>query len=440
MTGEPIPGTLAGPAGGAADTESAEQPWQRLAVGMLLVEPVREIIRFIPMLVILIFAGRAGQSGPPWGLIGTGAVIALGISRWLTTRYRITPTVVEVRRGVFQRKHVTVPRDRVRTVDVSAHPLQRALRLVQGAHRHRVVPPRRAGAGAGRPASRRRRPAAGAAAASGSAGTDRFRPGRATGDRAGPAGRTVGALRPGHVVRGRDTAAFLIGLGWRITSEASVDPTRLGIVRGTLGYLQGTPLWVDIFQGSAAVIVVITLLSLAGYVLAFWGYRLTRHPHGTLQVSRGLLTTRSISIEERRLRGVQRSEPLLLRAVGGARLQAVATGLRHHGSDRGGSERGGALLVPPAPLTTVVAVESAVLGSAEPATATLLAHGPAARRRRFTRAVGVTLVLIAALAALAGGRTGRHSRSPCRSSRSRWPRCWPAIGIAAWVTGCSATG
>ena len=98
---------------------------------MLLVEPVRELIKFIPMLVVLMFAGRAGDSGPPWGLIGTAAVIALGISRWLTTRYRITPTVVEVRRGLLQRKHLTVPRDRVRTVDVSAHPLQRVLHLVK---------------------------------------------------------------------------------------------------------------------------------------------------------------------------------------------------------------------------------------------------------------------------------------------------------------------
>ena len=117
------------PAGTA--TTDAEAPWRRLAPGMLLVEPAREIIRFIPMLVVLLFAGHAGNSGSPWGLIGTAAVIALGISRYLTTRYRITPTVVEVRRGVFQRKHLTVPRNRVRTVDVSAHPLQRILGLVK---------------------------------------------------------------------------------------------------------------------------------------------------------------------------------------------------------------------------------------------------------------------------------------------------------------------
>ena len=117
-------------------------------------------------------------------------------------------------------------------------------------------------------------------------------------------------------------------------------------------------------------IVAVTVLSVAGYVLSFWGFRLTRHAHGTLQASRGLLTTRATSIEERRLHGVDRSEPLLLRLVGGARLQAIATGLRNRGS-----ERGSALLVPPAPLATVIAVESAVLGTAEPVRAKLTSMG-----------------------------------------------------------------
>ena len=104
---------------------------------MLLVEPVREIIRFIPHADRVDLRRSRRGVRPAWGLIGTAAVIALGISRWLTTRYRITPTVVEVRRGSVQRKHLTVPRDRVRTVDVSAHPLQRLLRLVKVADRHR---------------------------------------------------------------------------------------------------------------------------------------------------------------------------------------------------------------------------------------------------------------------------------------------------------------
>jgi putative membrane protein len=168
------------------------------------------------------------------------------------------------------------------------------------------------------------------------------------------------------------------------------------VISQALRYLRGTPVWVDILQGGITVLIAVTLLSVAGYVLSFWGYRLTRHPGGTLGVSRGLLTTRSTSIEERRLRGLERSEPLLLRAVGGARLQAIATGLRHRGA-----ERGGALLVPPAPLRTVVEVEARVLGSAEIGRSALVQHGPAARRRRFTRALGVAGLIVVALFGLA---------------------------------------
>jgi len=131
---------------------------------------------------------------------------------------------------------------------------------------------------------------------------------------------------------------------------------------------------------------------LAGYLLSFWGYRLTRHAGGTVQVSRGLLTTRATTIEERRLHGVERSEPLLLRWVGGARLQAIATGLRERGPDRGS-----ALLVPPAPLATVIGVETAILRSGDAGQATLVRHGPAARRRRYIRALGLTAVPVVVL-------------------------------------------
>jgi len=400
------------------DATAPEQPWRRLANGMLLVEPVRELIKFIPMLVVLIFAGRAGESGPPWGLIGTVAVIALGISRWLTTRYRITPTVVEVRRGLLQRKHLTVPRDRIRTVDVSAHPLQRVLHLVKveigtgTSHQraealkldglpaatagplraellHRV--PAAVGSNTGVPVVVKRQASIGPAV---------------TGDEPPPAPdgepeTELLRLNPRWIwyapatLSGVLTGAVIIGFGWRIINETSIDPTQLSAVHHTLRYLQGTPLWVDLLQGTAVGLTVVSLLSLAGYVLSYWGYRLTRHPGGTLQVSRGLLTTRATSIEERRLRGVHRVEPLLLRLVGGARLQAIATGLRQRGSERGSS-----LLVPPAPLRAVTGIESEVLGSAEFGDATLAEHGPAARRRRYTRALGVSATVAVVLLAL----------------------------------------
>ncbi len=393
--------------------EPPEAPWRRLATGLLLVEPAREVIKFIPLLIALIFAGRAGESGPPWGLIGTVAVIALGISRWVTTRYRITPTVIEVRKGLLQRKHLTVPRDRVRTVDVSAHPLQRMLGLVKvhigtGTSHHGAEPLALDGLRASSAASLRAEllhhatdRQAGPDAA-GPPGSDDGPGGSADRHRDSDAETELARLDPRWIkyapatLSGVLTAAVLIGFGWRILNEAQLDPAQFSVIHQALRHLSGTPLWVDIVQGGIAVFVVVSLLSVAGYVLSFWGYRLTRHAGGTLGVRRGLLTTRSTSIEERRLRGLERSEPLLLRAVGGARLHVIATGLRHQGS-----ERGGALLLPPAPLRTVVEVEAKVLGTAQPGQYPLVQHGPAARRRRYTRALGLTVLIVVALVGLA---------------------------------------
>ena len=230
---EPAPATVA---------RQSDLPWRRLAPGMLLVEPAREVIKFIPLLIALIFAGRAGESGPPWGLIGTAAVIALGISRWVTTRYRITPTVIEVRKGLLQRKHLTVPRDRVRTVDVSAHPLQRLLGLVKvqigtGTSHHGAEPlaldglrASAAGVAARRTAAPRGRTrwpvAAGAARPTGRRARRRRRPA----PRAPTRETELARLDPRWIgfapatLSGVVTAAVLIGFGWRILNEAQLDP------------------------------------------------------------------------------------------------------------------------------------------------------------------------------------------------------------------------
>ena len=101
----------------------------------------------------------------------------------------------------------------------------------------------------------------------------------------------------------------------------------------------------------ALALVAVVVASTVGYALAFWDFRLTRHSGGTLHVTRGLITTRATTIEERRLHGAEISEPLLLRMVAGARLIAIATGLRVGR----GAERGGSLLVPPAPRAEVAA-------------------------------------------------------------------------------------
>lgn len=391
---------------------------------MLLVEPVREIIRFIPMLVVLLVAGATSDDSPPWGLLGTGLVVALGIIRYLTTRYRITPTVVEVRRGLLQRRHLTVPRDRIRTIDVSAHPLQRLLRLVRvdigTGSSHAAAPtvrldglpaatvPALRGAllhRANGPPGRVTAPGPILPGEPSTATADAVADADPAGGRAeGPDGVELTRLQPRWIalapatLSGVVTGAVLIGFGFRLMYKARLDPAEFGPVRQALGFLQGHSVWLDVGLAAVLVLILVALLSVAGYVISYWGFRLARHTGGTLQVSRGLLTTRSTSIAERRLRGVQRREPLVLRWAGGARLHAVATGLRRTGGE-GGEGGGSSLLMPPAPVAEVLRVESTVLGE-RLTNAALAAHGPAARRRRYTRALVGAAAFAAVLALL----------------------------------------
>jgi putative membrane protein len=105
-----------------------------------------------------------------------------------------------------------------------------------------------------------------------------------------------------------------------------------------------------------------------------------------------LLTTRSLSLEQGRIRGAEVTEPLPLRLVGGARCAAIITGLDAKTSSRGA-------LLPPAPRAEAHRVAAAALRLADRADATEAAlgrHPPAALRRRLTRAI----VPAAGLAAL----------------------------------------
>jgi putative membrane protein len=102
-------------------------------------------------------------------------------------------------------------------------------------------------------------------------------------------------------------------------------------------------------------------------------------------VRRGLFTNTETSLERRRVRGLEVAEPLGLRIAGAGRLSAVVTGLSR-------SERSSTQLVPPAPRAVVEEVGADLLGDATALRLPLRRHGPAARRRRYTRAVAASLV------------------------------------------------
>ncbi|HEX4726578.1 MAG TPA: PH domain-containing protein, partial [Jatrophihabitans sp.] len=119
---------LAAPSGD--DPVAADAQWRRLSPRMLLIHPVREVGRAIPALVGVLFA--SSSSGHDWWTAAALAVVVLlSLLRWFTTRYQITPEQVQLRTGLFRRRSMTTPADRVRTVDVTAHALHRVLGLAR---------------------------------------------------------------------------------------------------------------------------------------------------------------------------------------------------------------------------------------------------------------------------------------------------------------------
>ncbi len=369
---------------------------------MLVLLPMQEILRNFPWLVVLVIAGSGRGSGPVWGLAGVVVAIGAGTLRWFTTSYRIQPDQVQVRRGLFRRRTLTVLRDRVRTVDLTANLLHRVLGLasitigtgltdrkdnrglkLDGLSASDAAWVRQQllhkADDAGRQPAREVLTAP--ASSEGGQGESELAHSRASWIVYGP-----------FTLSGAVTVLAVVVFGAQILSEGRLHLARLGPLHAALRDLGSVSIVIAVLLVVVAAVVLISLASTLGYILAFWGFRLTRQ-QGTLHVTRGLLTSRVTSIEERRLRGVEFSEPLLLRMVHGARCIAIATGLRVGR----GAERGGSMLLPPSPRAIAEGVAGGVLGSDLPVHCQLLSHGRTAQRRRFTRVLLVTLPILGVL-------------------------------------------
>ena len=412
--------------------------WRRLNARMLLIHPIQEIPRAAPALIGVIAAGGSGGRRELWAAAALAITVGLGMLRWFTTSYRVTPDRVEVQRGLFRRRLLAVSRDRLRTVDASAHVLHRALGLTrvtigtgrsdrEGGGSVRLDGLTAAEATELRDLLLHRRVAAGAGASAAAVGATAYGADAAASVTGATAHDSAAAAAPeAALVRldstwirfapftlsGAVAVGAVAGFLANATSEADVHPSDFGPLRDAVDWLDRAPLVAAIVVLAVAAIAAVAVASTVGYVLAFWDFRLTRNPRGTLHVTRGLLTTRATTIEERRLHGVEISEPLLLRAVRGARCLAIATGLRVGL----GGERGGSLLLPPAPLAEALRVGAAIVGTEEPFICPLAKHGPRARTRRYTRALGGWALVACVLAVLA--------------ALTSWPT-WPWLAVLA---------
>ncbi|MFE5482910.1 PH domain-containing protein [Streptomyces sp. NPDC056527] len=351
-----------------------------------------------------VFFGLTG-SMPAWkalGWVGTGAALLIGggaaadYVRWRRTRYRIGAARAELHTGLLLVKRRSLARERIRSVDMTANPLLRVLGLVKV----------RIGTGEN---------------TGGGESTLELDPvSRGEGERLRREllARTVSADEDTT----HDGALAELDRHWiRYAPVSFVAPLLGGAAAGAVMQVsewfgaQGKVIdWIgDRFEDTSIlsmILVLVLLATLVGTVGAlglwvemWWNYRLEREPGGTLRVRRGLLTARSISIEERRLRGVELVEPLGVRMCRAARVDAVATGLVEDEEDEHADHK---TLLPPAPRAVADRVAAQVLREPEPPTsAPLTVHPRAARTRRLRWALASALAPVAVLAVLGAALT-----------------------------------
>jgi putative membrane protein len=362
--------------------------WQRLDRRMLLVHPVRDLVRFLPALVGIVVFGRSSQGGSWWGVAGIGIPVVLGLARYLTTSYRITAGRIEVRHGLLSKRVLSAPLDRVRTVDVTASPIHRVLGLVT----------LRIGTGQSSGRGEERLALDGIAAPAAAALRERLL--HASPESSPDDAATEGARR----------VVLTLDLSWvrfaPLTSSGIVIAgAAVGLVLQSLHTLEFAPsidldrvarlgLVLLLVLGLVGFLLTICVLAVIGYLLTNFGFQLSHTgTDGAWHLRRGLFTTRETTLDDARVSGVSIGEPLGLRLFHGARLSAIVTGL-----DK--KQKGSSILVPPAPRTEVDRVAEDVLRDPTPVRVRLSVHSRRAHRRRWTRAL-VPAGVVAALALVA---------------------------------------
>ncbi|MEU5841865.1 PH domain-containing protein [Rhodococcus sp. NPDC047139] len=375
----------------AAATDE-QVPWSRLDRKMLVIHPIEEILRLLPVLVGSFVIGTT-SGNPVWGIAATGVLVLVGLSRWFTTTYRVGPVHVELRRGLLQRRELSIPRSRIRSVDVEQRVLHRVLGLA-------VV---KIGTGLSR-----------------SGDPNRF-------ELDGLPISAVPDLRAVLLTPGQDTTPSDPAPATSVHSERELARFDFGWVRyapfsttGLLGvaaaagaaFQFGFGRWIADSQtfrraveraedlgpivALAIVIVVVVLVASAAacvrYLLVYGDLRVSDDDR-VLRIAHGLLTTRHTTLDRARLRGVSLREPLALRLVGAARLDAIMTGVA---AQQGGSS----LVLPSAPEREVRRVAAEVLTDGLPLDVPLRSHGPRARRRRYVRTLGPVVAVVVAVVAV----------------------------------------
>ncbi|SFW76162.1 PH domain-containing protein [Amycolatopsis australiensis] len=358
--------------------------WRRLDRRTLGVTAVVLSGAAVPPAVPVAAGLRAPWLVPVAVLLVAGAGVLADFLRWRHTRFRCTPDRLELEFRFVAHTRKSLPCDRIRTADLTAGPLHRAFGLAvltvgtgqhesAGRGRLTLAPLARADAEALRTELLHRvtlPPATGGPLA-------RFDP------------RWIRYAPLSFVAPALGLAAF-----GTVFKAADWFGAGSGLWHWLLARFGGLPLAVSILLLLVAAIVAGVVGAVGLFTERWWNHRLERERGGTLRVRRGLFTTRSTTLEERRLRGVELVEPLGARLAGAARVDAIATGIEHD-DDRAEAKT----LLPVAPRETALDVAARVVGEPVDGVA-LVPHPPAARGRRLRWALLTALAPVLTLLAL----------------------------------------
>jgi putative membrane protein len=369
-------------------TPPAAHVWQRLSPRMLLVHPVHEVLRQIPLLIGSVVLGSA-TGNPLWTLFGLALIVGYGVARWFTTGYRIDADEVQLRTGVLQRKVLAVPRNRIRSVSTDARLLHRLLGLTV----LRLSTGQQASGDT-----------AFALDAVDSGQVPRLRA-ILLADSLVPAdqqttGRQLARWHPSWLrysplsFTGLAMIAAAAGVIYQAGVGAALQDSQLA--RNGLDAAERFGIAASVGVLAVAVLVASVVLSVLRSLVTYGNLVLFRRDtagnDGVLHLEHGLLRLREHTFDMRRLRGGTLREPLLVRMFGGARLDAVMTGVGGAGE--------ASMLLPPCPRTTAETVLSELIERPDVVTGELRRHGLAATRRRWTRALTLPALLLVAMALL----------------------------------------
>ncbi|MCA1982910.1 PH domain-containing protein [Nocardioides nematodiphilus] len=355
---------------------AAPEGWQRLDPRTLGTQPFSIAVRAaIPALAGVIGFGQAIGFGYAIPIMLVGVVVA-GAIPWATTTYRVTPTHLEIRRGLLNRQTVTARLDRVRSVDLEADVF------------HRVLGVTKVSVGTGVDEGGLSLDSLGVQAA------ERLRAALLHGEHdVSPAPQgSAGYVPP------PPAPPAIVGLDWSWVRFAPLNIANLAVVLGAIGALASQ--FDTLFEGERieaawhwlrdtdiplvlALVVVGGLVlwvpvACVGYLVRWFGLSVTREQGKegpTLRRVYGLLTQRATTIEEAKIRGTVVRRRALVGLAGGAELCVLTIGL----------ERNETHLLPSAPRAVVDATAADVLGEAAAVTAPTVPHGWNARRRAHLR-------------------------------------------------------